>query len=146
LRPGAIADIAVFDPNRIAQHPERKCFDVPDGNDGHTWRYTREPAPFRLTMVAGVPTFHESAGQTDALRACRHQRTTGHPAPSPIGIRVLSFGTMRQAEAWTSISADGLRVSIVADRLRLQKGTDAQRRSIERPGIGGSDLGPPAGR
>ena len=34
-----------------------RVFDVPDGKGGRTWRYTRPPAPMRLTLVNGVPTF-----------------------------------------------------------------------------------------
>ena len=34
-----------------------KRFDVPDGKGGTTWRFTRPPAPMRLTLVNGVPTF-----------------------------------------------------------------------------------------
>ena len=35
----------------------RKAFDVPDGKGGTTWRFTRDAAPMRLTMVNGVVTF-----------------------------------------------------------------------------------------
>jgi len=34
---------------------------VPDGEGGRTYRYTRQPAPMRLTMVNGVPTFDRGA-------------------------------------------------------------------------------------
>jgi N-acyl-D-amino-acid deacylase len=42
-----------------------KVYDVPDGKGDYTWRWTRSPAPMRLTLVNGEATFH--AGQyTDA--------------------------------------------------------------------------------
>jgi hypothetical protein len=31
-------------------------FDVPDGNGGKIWRWTRDPAPVRLTLVNGAAT------------------------------------------------------------------------------------------
>ena len=36
---------------------QKKVFDVPDGVGGKTWRWTRDPAPVRLTLAEGVPTF-----------------------------------------------------------------------------------------
>ncbi|WP_157216852.1 N-acyl-D-amino-acid deacylase family protein [Flavisphingomonas formosensis] len=57
LRVGAPADITVFNINEIERREERKIFDAPDGMGGITWRYTRDPAPMRLTLVNGVPTF-----------------------------------------------------------------------------------------
>ncbi|WP_420382605.1 hypothetical protein [Novosphingobium sp.] len=38
-----------------------KRYDVPDGEGGTTWRFTRPPAPMRLTMVNGVVTFDGKA-------------------------------------------------------------------------------------
>jgi len=32
---------------------------VPDGAGGHTWRWTRDPAPMRLTLVNGIATFRD---------------------------------------------------------------------------------------
>jgi hypothetical protein len=43
----------------------QKVFDVPDGEGGITWRFTRPPAPMRLTLVNGATTF-ENDQQTDA--------------------------------------------------------------------------------
>ncbi len=57
LAVGNPADIAVFNINEIARREERKVFDAPDGMGGITWRYTRDPAPMRLTLVNGTPTF-----------------------------------------------------------------------------------------
>ncbi len=54
---GKVADIAVFNLAEIEMRPEKKTFDVWDGTGGRTYRYTRDPAPMRLTLVAGVPTF-----------------------------------------------------------------------------------------
>ena len=42
-----------------------RVYDVPDGKGGHTWRWTRPPAPVRLTLVNGVTTFDGSEA-TDA--------------------------------------------------------------------------------
>jgi len=57
LRVGKRADIVVFDLNAIERRPVEKVFDVPDGEGGRTWRYSRAPAPMLLTLVNGVPTF-----------------------------------------------------------------------------------------
>jgi hypothetical protein len=38
-----------------------KVIDVPNGDGGMTWRWTRKPAPVRLTLVNGVPTFEDGA-------------------------------------------------------------------------------------
>jgi N-acyl-D-aspartate/D-glutamate deacylase len=61
LRPGLKADITVFNINEIERRPEYKAWDVPDGEGGRTFRYSRPPAPMRLTMVNGVPTFEAGA-------------------------------------------------------------------------------------
>jgi len=34
---------------------------VPNGKGGHTWRWTRDAAPMRLTLVNGVSTFAAGA-------------------------------------------------------------------------------------
>jgi N-acyl-D-aspartate/D-glutamate deacylase len=57
LKPGLRADIAVFDLNAVERRPVEKVYDVPDGEGGRTWRYSRDPAPMLLTLVNGVPTF-----------------------------------------------------------------------------------------
>ena len=57
IKPGKTADIAVFDLNAIERRPMQKVYDVPDGEGGRTWRYSRPPAPMKLTLVNGVPTF-----------------------------------------------------------------------------------------
>jgi N-acyl-D-aspartate/D-glutamate deacylase len=54
---GKAADIVVFDLTEIEQRPLDKTYDVPDGKGGRTWRYTRAPAPMRMTMVNGTPTW-----------------------------------------------------------------------------------------
>jgi N-acyl-D-amino-acid deacylase len=61
LKPGYRADIAVFDLDEIQQRPLMRAFDVPDGKGGFTWRFTRDAAPMRLTLVNGVPTFENGA-------------------------------------------------------------------------------------
>ncbi len=35
----------------------QKVYDVPDGQGGKIWRWTRAAAPMRLTLVNGVATF-----------------------------------------------------------------------------------------
>jgi probable F420-dependent oxidoreductase len=57
LRVGKRADVTVFALDEVELRPQRKTFDVPDGEGGCTWRWTRDPAPVRLTLVNGVPTF-----------------------------------------------------------------------------------------
>lgn len=54
---GKAADITVFDLDEIEMRPEKKIWDVWDGTGGRTYRYTRDPAPMRLTLVNGQPTF-----------------------------------------------------------------------------------------
>ncbi len=54
---GKAADITVFNLDEIEMRPEKKTWDVWDGTGGRTYRYTRDAAPMRLTLVAGVPTF-----------------------------------------------------------------------------------------
>jgi N-acyl-D-aspartate/D-glutamate deacylase len=61
LQVGKKADIVVFDLAEIERRPEEKAWDVPDGEGGRTYRYTRKAAPMRLTMVNGVPTFDRGA-------------------------------------------------------------------------------------
>jgi N-acyl-D-amino-acid deacylase len=64
IAPGNVADIAVFDLNEIEFLPEKKVRDVPTGDGGMTWRYTLDPAPFRATIVSGVPVFESGRGYT----------------------------------------------------------------------------------
>jgi N-acyl-D-amino-acid deacylase len=61
LAVGKRADIAVFNLDEIEQKPLKRVFDVPDGKGGNTWRFSRDPAPMRLTVVNGVPTFDHGA-------------------------------------------------------------------------------------
>lgn len=56
---GKRADITVFNLDEIERRPKRKISDVPDGKGGTTWRWTRDPAPVRLTLVNGVTTFED---------------------------------------------------------------------------------------
>ena len=59
LRPGMRADITVFDLNEVERREEYKRFDVPVGDYAISWRYTRDAAPMRVTLVNGIPTFNE---------------------------------------------------------------------------------------
>jgi N-acyl-D-amino-acid deacylase len=61
LKVGLRADVVVFDLAKIERRPEIKSWDVPDGKGARTYRYTRDAAPMRLTMVNGVPTFDHGA-------------------------------------------------------------------------------------
>lgn len=65
LAVGKRADITVFDMDEIRYQDMEKVYDVPDGKGGHTWRWTRSPAPMRLTMVNGEATF-QNGDYTDA--------------------------------------------------------------------------------
>lgn len=81
LKAGNHADIVVFHLDEIARRPRKKASDVPDGKDGFTWRWTRDPAPVRLTMVGGVSTFEngvatgERSGQLLAPAATEEERS-----------------------------------------------------------------------
>jgi len=57
LKVGKRADVTVFDLDEIQYQQMEKVYDVPDGTGGHTWRWTRRPAPMRLTLVNGEATF-----------------------------------------------------------------------------------------
>lgn len=57
LAPGKRADLVVFRLEELERRPKRKVQDVPDGEGRTTWRWTRDAAPVRLTLVDGVPTF-----------------------------------------------------------------------------------------
>ncbi|QZP09004.1 amidohydrolase family protein [Caenibius sp. WL] len=61
VKVGKRADLVVFDLNEIEQRDMEKRYDVEDGKGGMMWRYTRQAAPMRLTMVNGVPIFRDGA-------------------------------------------------------------------------------------
>jgi N-acyl-D-amino-acid deacylase len=61
IKVGKRADIVVFDFDEIRQHDMEKVYDVTDGKGGITWRYTRQAAPMKLTMVNGEATFRDGA-------------------------------------------------------------------------------------
>jgi N-acyl-D-aspartate/D-glutamate deacylase len=61
IQEGKAADITVFDLSEIERRPEEKIWDVPDGEGGRTYRYTRAAAPMRITICNGVPTFDHGA-------------------------------------------------------------------------------------
>jgi len=61
IKVGKQADLVVFNLDEIERRKDVKVYDVPDGEGGRTYRYSRAPAPMRLTMVNGVPTFDDGA-------------------------------------------------------------------------------------
>jgi N-acyl-D-aspartate/D-glutamate deacylase len=66
IKPGFKADIAVFNIDEVETRPLKRVFDVPNGDGGMTWRFSRDAAPMRLTLVNGVPTF-ENGRFTEAF-------------------------------------------------------------------------------
>jgi N-acyl-D-amino-acid deacylase len=61
IAPGKRADVVVFNLDEVQHRQIEKARDVPDGNGGMTWRFTRPPMPTRLTLVNGIPTFENGA-------------------------------------------------------------------------------------
>jgi N-acyl-D-amino-acid deacylase len=74
---GRRADVVVFDLDEIRYRDMEKRFDVPDGDGGTTWRFTRQAAPMRLTLVNGVKTFAE--GQYTGNRPGSYLNPTAGP-------------------------------------------------------------------
>lgn len=66
LKVGKRADVTVFALEEIERRKKYKTNDVPDGKGGHTWRWTRDPAPVRITIVNGAVTF-ENGSATGAM-------------------------------------------------------------------------------
>ncbi|MET0374639.1 MAG: amidohydrolase family protein, partial [Rhizorhabdus sp.] len=60
LKVGKRADIAVFNLQEIEVRKREKRYDMPDGKGGFSWRFSRQAAPMRLTLVNGVSTFDGS--------------------------------------------------------------------------------------
>jgi N-acyl-D-aspartate/D-glutamate deacylase len=65
IAPGLRADIAVFNLDEVECRDKKKVWDVPSRSRENSWRWTRDPAPMRLTLVNGVATF-EDGRQTEA--------------------------------------------------------------------------------
>lgn len=61
IAPGRVGDLAVFALDEIELRDEDRRYDVPHG----TWRFTRSPAGFRATVVAGTPTWLAGAPTGD---------------------------------------------------------------------------------
>ena len=57
LEVGKRADVVVLNLNEIELRPMKKAWDVPDCEGGTLFRWSRDPAPVRLTLVNGIPTF-----------------------------------------------------------------------------------------
>jgi len=74
IAPGKRADVTVWHLDEVETRPMKKAYDVPDGQGGHTWRWTRDPAPVRLTLTNGVPTFE--AGKATGARPGQMLRPT----------------------------------------------------------------------
>jgi len=75
IAPGKVGDLAVFALDEIELRQEERRYDVPHG----TWRFTRPPAGFRATIVAGTPTWLD--GDHTGARPGRMMRPTA-PAPA----------------------------------------------------------------
>lgn len=72
LAVGRRADLTVFRLEELGYREMKKVFDVPDGQGGTLWRWTRDPAPVRLTLVDGVATFED--GRSTGARPGRMLR------------------------------------------------------------------------
>tara|TARA_R110000772_G_scaffold61283_4_gene138198 strand:- start:41855 stop:43588 length:1734 start_codon:yes stop_codon:yes gene_type:complete len=57
LQAGKRADLTVFNLDEVQEREMKRVYDVPDGKGGFTWRWSRDPAPVRMTMVNGEVTF-----------------------------------------------------------------------------------------
>ena len=57
IKVGKRADITVFNLDELQRHDMERVYDADDGMGGITWRYSRPPAPMRLTLVGGEATF-----------------------------------------------------------------------------------------
>ncbi|OUX24782.1 MAG: amidohydrolase [Euryarchaeota archaeon TMED255] len=66
IKVGKRADVTVFALDEIEHRAKYKVYDVPDDKGSFTWRWTRDPAPVRLTLCNGVPTFDKD-GVTGAM-------------------------------------------------------------------------------
>ncbi|MCU1484078.1 MAG: amidohydrolase [Actinomycetia bacterium] len=71
VAPGRVGDLVVFALDELELRREERAFDVPHG----TWRFTRPPAGFRATIVAGAPTWLD--GASTGARPGRVLRPTG---------------------------------------------------------------------
>jgi N-acyl-D-amino-acid deacylase len=61
LKTGKRADITIFNIDEIDRREMKKVYDVPDGKGGFIWRWTRDAAPVRYTIVNGEVTFENGA-------------------------------------------------------------------------------------
>ncbi len=57
VQAGKRADLTVFSLDEVQEREMKRVYDVPDGKGGFTWRWSRDAAPMRLTMVNGEVTF-----------------------------------------------------------------------------------------
>jgi N-acyl-D-aspartate/D-glutamate deacylase len=57
IKTGKRADITVFKLDEVERREMERVYDADDGQGGITWRYSRQPAPVRLTLVNGEITF-----------------------------------------------------------------------------------------
>ncbi|TXS89822.1 amidohydrolase family protein [Parahaliea maris] len=61
LEVGKRADVTVFNMDEIQERDMKRVYDVPKGDGTNTWRWTRDAAPVRATLVNGVATFLDGA-------------------------------------------------------------------------------------
>jgi N-acyl-D-aspartate/D-glutamate deacylase len=73
VRNGAVADLVIFDLAEINPGKEVRVRDLPGG----AWRYSRTPAGYRATIVAGAPTWlnGESTGDRPGSMIGRHRQS-----------------------------------------------------------------------
>jgi len=105
LAAGKRADIVVFSLDEIGYRRMEKRHDVPDGKGGTTWRFTRPPAPMRLTLVNGEPTFENGAftqafpGQMLSPAPASHAAARTAPRAKAMRLEALCVISMRSPSA-----------------------------------------------
>ncbi|MFK7730290.1 MAG: amidohydrolase family protein [Pseudomonadales bacterium] len=78
LQAGKRADVTVFALDEIERREKYKTTDVPDGKGGLTWRWTRDAAPVRVTIVNGEVTF-DGKQSTGAMPGVMVSHKEGEP-------------------------------------------------------------------
>ncbi len=83
VKAGRRADLVVFNLDEVEYRQMEKAFDMPDGDGGTTWRFTRQAAPMRLTLVNGIKTF------IDGKYTGNRPGTYIAPTATPVDTRML---------------------------------------------------------